>query len=144
MAYLIKLSAAEKLRKIAFANRKSIYSDDITGYAYHFGVPLRFITPPCATLSITYLNFSTIASITGNKVSTMTDLPHLELLQLYARNQWIALVSLAFNRKLSIKLKIRLLKLFIINSIKILGKKIIDCLRPYHKRLNFRIRQIKI
>ena len=46
MAYLIRLSAAEKLRKIAFANRKSLYADDITGYADHLGVPLRLISPP--------------------------------------------------------------------------------------------------
>ena len=144
IAYLIRLSTAEKIRKIAFANRKSLYADDITGYADHLGVSLRLISPPCAKPNITYLHFSTIDSIYNSGSTTAINLPHLKLLQLYARNQWIALVSLAFNRKLSIKLKIKLLKLFIIHSIKILGRKIIDCLRPSHKRLNRRIRQIKI
>ena len=143
MAYLIRLSAAEKLRKIAFANRKSLYADDITGYADHLGVPLRLISPPCAKLNITYLNFSTICPVNSEGSAATINLPHLKLLQLYARNKWIALVSLSFNRKLSIKLKIKLLKLFIIHSIKILGRKIIDCLLP-HKRFNRRIRQIKI
>ena len=144
MAYLIRLSAAEKLRKIAFANRKSLYADDITGYADHLGVPLRLISPPCAKLNITYLNFSTICPVNSEGSAATINLPHLKLLQLYARNRWIALASLLFRRKLSIKLKIKLLKLFIIHSIKILGRKIIDCLRPSHKRFNRRIRQIKI
>ena len=104
MAYLIRLSAAEKLRKIAFANRKSLYADDITGYADHLGVPLRLISPPCAKLNITYLNFSTICPVNSGGNAATINLPHLKLLQLYARNRWIALASLLFRRKLSIKL----------------------------------------
>ena len=143
MAYLIRLSAAEKIRKIAFANRKSIYSDDVTGYAYHFGVPLRLITPPCAMPNITYLNFSTIAPINENRTSSMIDLPHLTLLQLYARNKWMTLASLAFSRKLRIRLKIRLITLFLINIKDIAFLKIRDYLHP-HKRFDARIRKIKV
>ena len=104
MAYLIRLSAAEKLRKIAFANRKFLYADDITGYADHLGVPLRLISPPCVKLNITYLNFSTICPVNSEGSAATINLPHLKLLQLYARNRWIALASLLFRRKLSIKL----------------------------------------
>ena len=143
MAYLIRLSAAEKIRKIAFANRKSIYSDDVTGYAYHFGVPLRLITPPCAMPNITYLNFSTIAPINENRTSSKIDLPHLTLLQLYARNKWMALASLTSSRKLRIKLKIRLITLFLINLIMMARLKIMVYLLPY-KRFNARIRKIKV
>ena len=145
MAYLIRLSAAERVRKIAFANRKVLYADDITGYAYRFGVPLRLITPPCSHLNITYLRFSTLWPINQNRTSSIIDLPNLTLLQLYARNKWMALVSVAFSRKLRIKEKIRLITLFLINLIEIAALKIrnYSYLCP-HKRFNPRIRKIKV
>ena len=137
MAYLIRLSAVEKVRKIAFANRKSLFADDITGYAEHLGVPLRLISPPCAKLNITYLNFSTILPINSRRSSATINLPHLKLLQLYARNRWIALASLLFRGKLSIKL----IKIFLHISRRIAYIKIKMYLRPYI-RFNHRIRQI--
>ena len=137
MAYLIRLSTAEKLRKIAFANRKSLFADDITGYADHLGVPLRLISPPCAKLNITYLNFSTILPINSGKSTTTINFSHLKLLQLYARNRWIALASLLFRGKLSIKL----IKIFLHISRRIAYIKIKMYLRP-HIRFNPRIRKI--
>ena len=137
MAYLIRPSAAEKLRKIAFANRKSLYADDITGYAEHLGVPLRLISPPCAKLNITYLNFSTIYPINSGGSAATINLSHLKLLQLYARNRWIALASLLFRRKLSIKL----IKFFLRISRRIAYIKIRMYLHSY-TRFNPRIRQI--
>ena len=139
MAYLIKLSTADKIRKTAFANRKSIYSDDITGYAYHFGVPLRLITPPCVGANTTYLRFSNIDSFNKYKTSPKIDLADLKLLQLYARNKWVALASLIFSRKLRIKL----IKVLLINLKETTFLKIEEYLQP-HKRFNPRIRKIKI
>ena len=140
MAYLIRLSVTEKVRKIAFANRKSLFADDITGYAEHLGVPLRLISPPCAKLNITYLNFSTIFPINGRRSTTTINLSHLKLLQLYARNRWIALAFLIFRRKLN-KTNIKLIKIFLHISRRIAYIKIKMYLCP-HKKFNPRIHQI--
>ena len=139
MAYLIKLSTAKKFRKIAFANRKFIYMDEITRCSNYFKVSPSVITPPCARLNITYLNFSTITQIGKGRPSSLKDLPHQKLLQSYARNKWAALASFTFSGKVRIKL----IKIFLINLKEIARLKMNEylCIR---KKFNHRVRQIKV
>ena len=54
-AYLVRLSAAKKLKEIALANQKFILTDDLTGCADAFGIPLKLITPPCIRTKSEYV-----------------------------------------------------------------------------------------
>ena len=109
MAYLIKLSAAKKLREIAIDNQKSIYADDITGCANSFGVSQMLITPPCININPIYLKYSSIYSQerkyeqTSEKTNMYADkLPDKKLLQLYMRNRWKALAISVFRLKIGL------------------------------------------
>ena len=106
-AYLVRLSAAKKLKEIALANQKFILSDDLTGCAGAFGISLKLITPPCARAYPKYTEYSAIMP----KQAKATRMPHQEIqkvLQLYVRNKWAILVPFIFNCGLSVKLRIKL------------------------------------
>ena len=115
MAYLIKLSAAKKLKKIAVLNQKSLYIDNITGHATNYGVSLKLVTPSCVKVNPTYgrtsLVFKAEEYATWKENIYKSKLPDEKLLQLYIRNQWRALV-ISFCT-----LKIRLGLVFLINLV---------------------------
>ena len=136
--YLIRLSAAKKLREIALANQNLIYADDLTGCAGICGVSLRVLTPPCIRQNITYLKYSLVLKDgydSSPNIKT-SKLPDEELLQLYIRNRWKALTIAAFT------LKIRLLYCFLCNLKKLWETKI-KRLFP-NRRYNIRMRNLKI
>ena len=104
-AYLVRLSAAKKLKKIALANQKFILSDDLTGCADALGISLKLITPPCVRSNPTYTQYSAIVSKDAAKVAII---PHQKILQLHVRNKWAVLAPFIFNCGLSMKLRIKL------------------------------------
>ena len=106
-AYLLKLSAAKKLKEIALANQKFILSDDLTGCADALGSSLKLITPPCAIPTLIYTKYSTITS----KAAAEIIIPHQKILQLYVRNKWAILAPFIFNYGLSMKRRIKLILL---------------------------------
>ena len=129
MAYLIKLSTAKKLRKIAVHNQKSIYIDDITGGATNYGVSLKLITPPCVKAtniySIESLICKTQEKMTQEDINTSKlPLPDEKLIRFYIRNQWKALI-ISFST-----LRIRLGLCFFINLAGLKFKKIREIFIP--------------
>ena len=137
IGYLVKLSAAKKLKEIALTHQKSLYIDDITGCADLFGVTLRLITPPCVKINPIYLRYSGIDAKRYKREYeniNLNTLPHQELLELYIRDKWAALTS----HPLKVKLRI----CFLITLIKLELSKIIEYVIPW-KRYNRRIYRIR-
>ena len=136
-AYLLRLSAAKELRKIALANQKFILIDDLTGCADSLGFSLKLMTPPCARSNPKYIEYSSIVQYKEIEITT-NKFPHQKILQLYIRNKWIVLAPFTFNGKLGIKLR-----MFLLNNLKqICILKIRGYLTP-RKVYNSRIRRIK-
>ena len=133
-AYLVRLSAAKKLKEVALTYQKSLYIDDITGCAELFGVSLRLITPPCVRINPIYLGYSTVDSKARKRNTNISTLPHQEQIQLYIRDKWAALTT----HPLKVKLRI----CFLITLIKLGLSKITECIIPW-KKYNRRIYRIK-
>ena len=104
-AYLLRLSGAKRLKEIALANQKFILSDDLTGCADAFGIPLKLITPPCA---VPYYKYTKYSAIVPKKHARTATIPHQKILQLYVRNKWAILTLFILNHELSVKLRIKL------------------------------------
>ena len=136
-AYLVRLSAAKKLREIALANQKFILSDDLIGCANNFGVSLKLITPPCVRSEPKYFIYSTIVPYDNIKASK-GKFPDQKILQLYINNKWIVLALSTFNGKLSLKLRMLLL-----NNLKDLCKLIIAGYLMPSRALNRRVKLAK-
>ena len=96
-SYLVRLSAAKNLKEIAYANRKSVSIDNITGQADLFDMSLKLITPPCTNIIPIYYTFSSI-SVEGtrdeNYITDKGPLPDQELLHRFMRSKWSSLVIL--------------------------------------------------
>ena len=58
--YLIRPSAAKKLKEIALAYKDYVYIDDLVGDQKVSGIDTKLITPPCTRPNITYLRHSLI------------------------------------------------------------------------------------
>ena len=132
--YLIRLSAAKKLREVAITYQKSLYIDDITGCADMFEVSLRLITPPCVRINPIYLGYSTVDSKARKRTTNISTLPHQEQMQLYIRDRWAALTTYPLKAKLRICFLITLMKLGL--------SKITEYIVPW-KRYNRRIYRVK-
>ena len=139
-AYLLRLSAAKKLKEIALANQKFILSDDLTGCADALGISLKLITPPCVRSNPTYTQYSAIVS----KHAATFRIPHQKILQLYARNKWAILAPFIFNYELSMKLRIKLGLLLLRNLMKYLYRLKITSYSNPRKAFNPRILRIKM
>ena len=100
MGYLVRMSAAKKLREIAHAERRFIFIDRVTGSADLFGMSLKLITPPCIKLNYTYTYYSNIRwfSLNMNNTNIPKKIPHplpdQELLHRFMINKWSTLVIL--------------------------------------------------
>ena len=99
MGYLVRLSAAKKLREIAHAERRSIFIDRVTGSADLFGMSLKLITPPCIKPNYIYTHYSNIRWFKSNMnhTNTLRKIPPLsdqELLHRFMINKWSTLVVL--------------------------------------------------
>ena len=104
MGYLVRLSAAKKLRETALAYKGYVYIDDITGDKHVSKVTTKLITPPCIRLNRTYLKYSTIQPLTHFQASSK--LPHEKLLSFFMRNKWTTIImQLAMCKKIKLMIK---------------------------------------
>ena len=104
LGYLLRLSAAKTLKRIALAYKNYVYIDDITGDQSVSGVDTKLITPPCIRPNITYIRYSLIAQ--RGSVPEPGKIPNEELLSFFMRNKWttIMIQLIKFKR---IKLMLR-------------------------------------
>ncbi len=91
LGYLLRLSAAKTLKRIALAYKNYVYIDDITGDQSVSGVDTKLITPPCIRPNITYIRYSLIAQ--RGSVPNPGKIPNEELLSFFMRNKWITIMT---------------------------------------------------
>ena len=110
LSYLIRPSAAKKLKEIALAYKDYIYIDDIVGDQSVSGIDTKLITPPCTRPNITYFRHSLIDP--RECIPNTSSLPDEKLLNFFMRNKWTTIVmQLAKLKriKMMVKLAITLL-----------------------------------
>ncbi len=118
LGYLIRLSAAKKLKEIALAYKNYIYIDDVTGDQDVSEVDTKLITPPCIRPNSTYMKYSLIEQ--RDPVPNPSKLPHEELLSFFIRNKWTTLMmQLAMCKRIKLMLRFAIiLVLFELRRIK--------------------------
>ena len=95
LCYLIRPSAAKKLKEIALAYRDYVYIDDLVGDKSVSGIDTKLITPPCVRPNITYLRHSLIENFIKPRDDSLpkpSRLPDEELLSFFMRNKWTTII----------------------------------------------------
>ena len=108
--YLIRPTAAKKLKEIALAYKDYVYIDDLVGDQSVSKIDTKLITPPCTRPDITYLRHSLINPLTC--IPNTSNLPDEKLLNFFMRNKWTTIVMQLFKlkrRKLMLRLAIKLI-----------------------------------
>ena len=103
--YLVRLSAAKKLRETALAYKDYVYIDDITGDTHISKVTTKLITPPCIRVNMTYIKYSLIMPM--DPLSRIPNkIPDGKLLSFFMRNKWTTIITqLAMCRKIKLMIK---------------------------------------
>ena len=90
LSYLIRPSAAKKLKEIALAYKDYVYADDLVGDPSVSGIDTKLIIPPCTRPNITYLRHSLIEP--RDSLPNLSKLPDEELLNFFMRNKWTTII----------------------------------------------------
>ena len=110
LGYLIKPSAAKKLKEIALAYKDYVYIDDLVGDQSVSGIDTKLITPPCVRPNITYLRHSLIEP--RKSALTSGRLPDEELLNFFMRNKWATIImQLATLKRIKLMLRFAIILL---------------------------------
>jgi len=97
MGYLLTLSAAETLQKVASINKHYLHIDDIVGCDI-FGTAPKILTPPCIHLNLTYLWYSSVAAL--DERGACADLPNKKLWLRFLTRRWSTTLALLLNQLL--------------------------------------------
>ena len=95
LSYLIRPSAAKKLKEIALAYKDYVYIDDLVGDQSVSGIDTKLTTPPCVRPNIIYFRYSLIESLIkpkGDSLPKPSRLPDEELLNFFMRNKWTTII----------------------------------------------------
>ncbi len=104
LSYLIRPSAAKKLKEIALAYKDYVYIDDLVGDQSVSGIDTKLITPPCIRPNITYFRHSLIEP--RGTLPNPGRLPDEELLNFFMRNKWTTIImQLAKFKRIKMMLK---------------------------------------
>ena len=105
MGYLVKASAAKKLREIALEHQNRIYIDDIVGDEYISTVSTKIVTPPCIRINPSYIKHSAIRQLDPKHLNP-GKLQDEALLHFFMRNKWTTILTqLLMLKRIKLMLK---------------------------------------